>query len=230
MDSMGQLLRTTRERKRLSLSYVAAQTHIKLQFLELMERDDLSRMPAPMYAKGFIRLYANYLGLDPAPMVQEYIDVQSGRRPARAPAAPVPAPRAAEPEPEPEPGPEPVPEPEVEVEEAEGAGEEEPMAPAPVPPRRPRPPRKPRRPIKLPDLSFVWKAVAGLPWRGLLTAVAVLLVAVLLVNSLVRCARRAASEPEFARPAGLKKGVPAVIQEPPEPYLPLPSEAAESAR
>ena len=80
MESMGQLLKTTRERKRLSLSYVAAQTHIKMQFLEMMERDDLSRMPAPMYAKGFIRLYANYLGLDPAPMVQEYMDVQAGRR------------------------------------------------------------------------------------------------------------------------------------------------------
>ena len=30
-----------------------------------MERDDFSRMAAPIYAKGFIRLYAEYLGLDP---------------------------------------------------------------------------------------------------------------------------------------------------------------------
>ena len=47
-----------------------------------MEADNFSVMPAPTYAKGFIRLYAEYLGLDPAPLVQEYLaNHASGPRP-----------------------------------------------------------------------------------------------------------------------------------------------------
>jgi cytoskeletal protein RodZ len=38
-----------------------------------LEADDFSGMAAPTYAKGFIRLYAGYLGLNPEPLVDEYI-------------------------------------------------------------------------------------------------------------------------------------------------------------
>ncbi|HMP90130.1 MAG TPA: helix-turn-helix domain-containing protein [Kiritimatiellia bacterium] len=74
MDSMGQKFRVARERKKMTLSRAAALTRIKIQHLEMMENDDFSRMPAPTYAKGFIRIYAGLLGLDPAPLVQEYVD------------------------------------------------------------------------------------------------------------------------------------------------------------
>ena len=73
MESLGQTLKAARERKRITLSYAAAQTRIKMQFLELMERDDFSRMPAPAYAKGFLRMYAEYLGLEAQPLVQQYL-------------------------------------------------------------------------------------------------------------------------------------------------------------
>jgi len=36
------------------------------------EDNDFSRIPAPVYGKGFIKLYAEFLGLDPAPLIAEY--------------------------------------------------------------------------------------------------------------------------------------------------------------
>lgn len=74
METLGQKFRAAREKKRITLSKAAASTRIKIQNLEMMESDDFTRMPAPTYAKGFIRIYANFLGLDPAPLVQEYVD------------------------------------------------------------------------------------------------------------------------------------------------------------
>ena len=53
---------------------------------------------------------------------------------------------------------------------------------------------------------------------------------VLLANGLARWARRAESVPAASRPAVFKKGVPATLQDVPEPYLPLPVETTENAR
>ncbi len=61
-------------------------TRIKANQLEAMERDDFSRMPAQIYIKGFIRIYAEYLELDPVGMVETYLGA------AAAPARPVIAP------------------------------------------------------------------------------------------------------------------------------------------
>jgi transcriptional regulator with XRE-family HTH domain len=72
MQTMGQQFKEAREKRGLTLSQIAAQTHIKMQHLEMMERDDFSKMPAPMYARGFIRMYASFLGLDSAPLIEEY--------------------------------------------------------------------------------------------------------------------------------------------------------------
>jgi Helix-turn-helix domain len=74
MDTMGQKFRAAREKKKMNVSRAAALTRIKVQHIEMMENDDFSKMPAPTYAKGFIRIYASFLGLDPIPLVQEYID------------------------------------------------------------------------------------------------------------------------------------------------------------
>jgi len=75
MDTMGQKFRAAREKKKMNVSRAAALTRIKVQHIEMMENDNFSKMPAPTYAKGFIRIYASFLGLDPVPLVQEYIDL-----------------------------------------------------------------------------------------------------------------------------------------------------------
>lgn len=223
MDSIGHILKTTRERKRISLSYAAAQTRVKIQYLELMERDDFSHLPAPAYAKGFLRMYATFLGLDPQPLVQQYVEIHLGARPPRlssalpasgpsAPSRPAPAtPVPPSPRPLSEPGPEVVPVP-------------------PSEPAAPNPGSAVARPFKKPDLSRIKAGVANWPWRMTAMVVAAVVVVVVLANTLARCARRAEAVPVNARPAVFKKGVPAVIQDVPEPYLPMPADTTEKPK
>jgi type IV secretory pathway VirB10-like protein len=47
---------------------------MKIQTVEAIEREDFSRMPAAIYCKGFIKLYAEYMGLDPDPLTREYVE------------------------------------------------------------------------------------------------------------------------------------------------------------
>lgn len=94
METMGQKFRAAREKKRIPISRAAALTHVKVQHLEMMENDDFTKMPAPTYAKGFIRIYSGFLGLDPAPLIQEYIDVHLNA--AEADEKPAPRARHAE--------------------------------------------------------------------------------------------------------------------------------------
>jgi transcriptional regulator with XRE-family HTH domain len=77
--TIGQILRDAREGRQLTTSKAAADTNIKIQHIEAMERDDFSHMAAPIYAKGFIRIYAEYLGVDPAPLIAEYMEKYAPR-------------------------------------------------------------------------------------------------------------------------------------------------------
>ncbi len=83
METLGQQLGTARERKKKSPSEAAKATRIKVQHIEAMERDDFSGIAAPAYAKGFIKIYAEYLGIDPEPLIEEYLQKHAPKeRPA----------------------------------------------------------------------------------------------------------------------------------------------------
>jgi cytoskeletal protein RodZ len=75
MPSIGQILKQARAKKKLTCSQAAAATRIKVQHIEALERDDFSRMAAPMYAKGFLKLYAESLGLNPIPLLRAYSEL-----------------------------------------------------------------------------------------------------------------------------------------------------------
>lgn len=64
MISLGEKLRTEREKKGLSLSDVAVQTRISSRFLSAMEADDPSSMPGSFFYKSFVQQYARFLGLE----------------------------------------------------------------------------------------------------------------------------------------------------------------------
>ena len=63
--SVGATLRQAREAKGLSLEDIKNSTQIMTRQLQEMEHDDFSSFAAPIYAKGFIRLFARAVGLDP---------------------------------------------------------------------------------------------------------------------------------------------------------------------
>lgn len=112
--SFGQTLRHAREAKNLTPSQVAAQTRILVQIVSDMEKEDFHRIPAPIYGRGFVRLIASCLDLDPAPLVEEFMEIYEGRRspftpspvPPRVPGTLQPPPIPTPPPPSPEPIPE----------------------------------------------------------------------------------------------------------------------------
>jgi cytoskeleton protein RodZ len=73
--SIGEQLRRERELRGISLREIADSTKIGKRFLEAIERNDLSILPAPVFTRGFVREYARYLGLDADEMVDRYMEL-----------------------------------------------------------------------------------------------------------------------------------------------------------
>jgi cytoskeleton protein RodZ len=69
MTEFGQLLRQAREEKGVSLAQVERATRIRRDYLEALEAHEFSHLPATTYARGIVRNYAAYLGLDPSEML-----------------------------------------------------------------------------------------------------------------------------------------------------------------
>lgn len=81
MQTLGQKLRATREQKKATLSQVAEATRIKSTQIEMIETDQFDKLGAPIYAKGFLRLYGEFLGLDPEALVRAYLEVHGPQKP-----------------------------------------------------------------------------------------------------------------------------------------------------
>ncbi|HZF11850.1 MAG TPA: helix-turn-helix domain-containing protein [Thermoanaerobaculia bacterium] len=82
IGSFGTWLRRQRELREISLRDVAERTKISLRYLEAMEEDRFDLLPAPVFAKGFLREYARYVGLSPDEVVNHWLAVQqAGERP-----------------------------------------------------------------------------------------------------------------------------------------------------
>ena len=62
--TVGQRLRAAREKKKLTLEDLAAQTRIPQRHLESIENSDWDALPAPTYSTGFAKSYAGLVGLD----------------------------------------------------------------------------------------------------------------------------------------------------------------------
>lgn len=64
MKTVGIMLREARVSKNLSIEQVERDTKIRRKFLEGIESDDYRGLPSQSYAKGFIKNYGVYLGLN----------------------------------------------------------------------------------------------------------------------------------------------------------------------
>jgi cytoskeletal protein RodZ len=80
MESIGENLREARHNKKVSLEDASRATRIKIDILEQLESDEFDRLAAPAYTKGFLKLYAEYLGLDGQSIVEAYLRSQGGLR------------------------------------------------------------------------------------------------------------------------------------------------------
>ena len=73
MQEVGEMLRSARLGKGLTLDDVHERTKISLYVLEALESGESERLPYPVYTKGFIHSYARLLGLDEAAILQDYL-------------------------------------------------------------------------------------------------------------------------------------------------------------
>jgi cytoskeletal protein RodZ len=64
MRTVGEILRDARIAKQLKLTDIEQGTKIRLKFLEAIEADNFKIMPSLSYAKGFVKNYSEFLGLD----------------------------------------------------------------------------------------------------------------------------------------------------------------------
>ena len=62
---IGQKLQETRQELNISLEQAAEETRIRPHYLRALESGDISQLPSKAHEKGFLRAYAEYLGLDP---------------------------------------------------------------------------------------------------------------------------------------------------------------------
>jgi cytoskeleton protein RodZ len=77
---IGRILEQERKKKGLSLEEVEQATKIRKRYLDGLEREDYAVLPAGVYAQGFLKTYANYLGLDGEDLSRQ---LKSRRKPRR---------------------------------------------------------------------------------------------------------------------------------------------------
>jgi cytoskeleton protein RodZ len=77
---IGPILEKARKEKGLSLEEVEHATKIRKRYLAGLEREDYGVLPDAVYAQGFLKTYANYLGLDGEELSRELKDRRRPRR------------------------------------------------------------------------------------------------------------------------------------------------------
>jgi transcriptional regulator with XRE-family HTH domain len=65
MGELGSLLTRAREARGLTIEDAERDTRISRRYLHALEAEHFEVIPAPVYARGFLRSYSQYLGLDP---------------------------------------------------------------------------------------------------------------------------------------------------------------------
>jgi hypothetical protein len=80
--AIGPILQSARLKKQLTESQVAEITRMKIQIVQDLEKDDFHRLAATIYGKGFIKLFAECVDLDPKPLIADYIRSVQGDNPS----------------------------------------------------------------------------------------------------------------------------------------------------
>lgn len=80
MSGFGAYLRKRREEKGLTLEEVAERTRVHLRYLEAMEEGNFHLLPGAAYVRGFLRLYAEAVGLDPEAVAEMFAQTEAAKR------------------------------------------------------------------------------------------------------------------------------------------------------
>ncbi len=94
MKEIGERLGEARERLGLTLEEAERATRIRAHHLAALEEGKLESLPSPVHARGFLKNYAEFLGLDAEKILLDYADIlqERGARARPKPSAPSPRP------------------------------------------------------------------------------------------------------------------------------------------
>jgi cytoskeletal protein RodZ len=87
-SSFGHWLRCQREGREISLREIADASKISLRYLQAFEEDRFEVLPSSVFAKGFLRQYSRYVGLDPEEVVNFYMAARRSTEEEEAPEEP----------------------------------------------------------------------------------------------------------------------------------------------
>jgi len=79
LGEIGSALQAQRERLGFSIENVESQTYIPERYLRAIENGSLEELPSTVQGKGMVRNYAQFLGLDPEPLLLSYATVLQDR-------------------------------------------------------------------------------------------------------------------------------------------------------
>ncbi len=86
---IGAVLRRARAERGLSLEEVEAATKIRVRYLDGLEREDYDVLPAAVYVRGFMKSYADFLGLDGEELIREFQRQRTGGEAYHSPPIPI---------------------------------------------------------------------------------------------------------------------------------------------
>ena len=175
----GKSLREAREAKGYTVAQIAESTHMLVSIVEGLEKEDFSRIAAPIYGRGFVKLYCEAVGLEAKPFVDEFMEIMSGNRDLSIRERPVAEPTPVQDVPPPPP---PPPPPTAERD----LFTQEPETREPIPATDPLTAERPQADISRYASPFRSEETASpsfpvLPWRLILLATAGLAILAILI-------------------------------------------------
>ena len=70
--TLGEQLKNFRSEGRVTLQEVSRETKIPVKYVEMLEEGKYEKLPPDVYVKGFLRAYAEFLGVDPRKIINLY--------------------------------------------------------------------------------------------------------------------------------------------------------------
>ena len=194
----GKSLREAREAKGYTVTQIAEMTHMLPSIVEGLEKEDFSRIAAPIYGRGFVKLYCEAVGLEAKPFVDEFMEIMNGNRSVSIRERPIAAPVQIQDVPPPPPTPT----------EERDLFTQEPETHDPLPVAEPPPVTDPLHaatpradisryasPFRSEESSSSPSSFPVLPWRLILLATAGLAILAILICGIRALYRATSTEP-----------------------------------
>lgn len=71
MKNIGEVFKQRRKEMNLSLKEVENATSIRLNYLQAIEEGEMGKLISPIYAHGFVKQYASFLGMDGEKIIRD---------------------------------------------------------------------------------------------------------------------------------------------------------------